>query len=249
MRRLLLHILFVVLPVSAIWAQNAPITEPQLMYLQHYQFGVNLNSFRMGGAQFRYGWHKTARVFNHYETEILRIKHPKEVKRSGFTEQPSQYSFGRLNVALFFRNGIGQTLTITERPYKNAIGLNFVYTVGLSTAFLKPVYLDVFYPYADGTPNGYLVSEKYDPAKHTDIFRIYGNSSIFAGLSETKVKLGAYGRAGLQVEWGQYPDETKSLEAGVTVDTFLDGLPLMANQTADKRYLGLYLAFNWGYKN
>jgi hypothetical protein len=231
------------------FSQNAPITEPQLMYLKHIQFGANANTFRMGGVQFRYGWHKTGSVFNHFESELSRIKHPKEIRRSGFTEQPSQYSYGRMNMVFFWRNGFGQTINITERPYKNALGLNFVYTVGASMAILKPVYIDVFYPYTDGSPNGYLVSEKYDPEKHQDIFRIYGNSSIFAGLGEAKAQIGGYGRGGLQVEWGQYPDETRSLEAGITVDAFLNGLPMMAKQPYDNRFIGFYLAFNWGYKN
>ena len=241
--------IFLLLGSISVYSQNAPITEPQLMYLKHIQFGVNTNTFRMGGVQFRYGWHKTGTVFNHFESELCRIKHPKEIRRSGFTEQPSQYSYGRMNMVFFWRNGFGQTINITERPYKNALGLNFVYTVGASMAILKPVYIDVFYPYTDGSPNGYLVSEKYDPEKHQDIFRIYGNSSIFAGLGETKAQIGGYGRSGLQVEWGQYPDETRSLEAGITVDAFLNGLPMMAKQTYDSRFVGFYLAFNWGYKN
>ena len=80
------------------------------MYLKHIQFGANANTFRMGGVQFRYGWHKTGSVFNHFESELSRIKHPKEIRRSGFTEQPSQYSYGRMNMVFFWRNGFGQFL-------------------------------------------------------------------------------------------------------------------------------------------
>jgi hypothetical protein len=41
------------------FAQNAPITEAQMLYMNDYQFGVNANTHGLGGASFRYGWHKT----------------------------------------------------------------------------------------------------------------------------------------------------------------------------------------------
>lgn len=231
-------------------AQNAPITEPQLMYTKSNLVGIDLNSFKYGGIYYRAGWHKTGSRQNHYEVELCRIKHPKEVRRSSvLSDNPTQFTFGRENVVFFLRNGFGQTITITERPYKNAVGLNFIYTLGASLALLKPVYLDVYYPYNDGSGRSYLVSEKYDPEKHTDIFRIYGNSSFTSGLSETKLNLGGYGRAGLQVEWGPYPDETRSLEAGITLEAFSKGIPIMAHSNADQLFFGLYIAFNWGKKS
>ncbi|MBC7383563.1 MAG: hypothetical protein H7296_11340 [Bacteroidia bacterium] len=229
-------------------AQNAPILEPQLLYSESNLVGINLNSFKFGGVYYRHGWHKTGTQLNHYEVELTRIKHPKEVRRSGFSENPNQYTFGRLNVVFFLRNGLGQTITITDRPYKNAVGLNFIYTIGATVAFLKPVYIDVYYPYTDGKPGGFLISERYEAEKHQDVFRIYGNSSATSGLSETSLNVGGYGRAGLQVEWGPYPDETRSLEAGVTVDAFAKGLPIMAHSNADQFFYGFYLAFNWGKK-
>ncbi len=229
-------------------AQNAPITEPQLFYTKSNLVGVNLNSFKFGGIYYRAGWHKTGTRLNHYELEICRIKHPKEVRRTAFSENPNQYTFGRENLVFFLRNGFGQTITISERPYRNAVGLNFVYTIGATVAFLKPVYLDIYYTSNDGSGKNYLVSEKYDPEKHKDIYRIYGNSSFTTGIGETKLKLGACGKAGLQVEWGPYPDETRSIEAGITLDAFSQGIPIMAHTNADQLFLGLYVAINWGKK-
>lgn len=238
--------------LSVLWnglnlhAQNAPITEPQLMYTQSNTFGVEANSFKSFGMFYRYGWHKTGKEQNHFEIDFSRIKHPKEVRRQGYTESQSQYSFGRMNVVFFMRTTLGQTIAITERPYKNAVGLNFVYSLGATTAFLKPVYLDVYYPYDNNPSQGYLVSERYDPAKHTDIYSIYGNSGFTKGLGETKLQLGGGGRFGFQVEWGQYTDEIRCLEAGVTIDAFLQGIPIMAHSNYDQLFYGFYLSYNWG---
>jgi len=228
-------------------AQNAPITDAQILYYKNTQYGINLNSFGHSGLQLRYGWHKTGTKTDFIETELARIKHPKEVRRAGISENPNRYTFGRLNVAFFWRNGYGRTINITERPYKNALGLNFIYSGGINMALLKPVYLDIFYP-DDFRGGGYINSEKYDPEKHTNIYQIYGNSSFFSGLGETKLHVGAYGRAALAVEWGNMPDEYKILEAGITVDAFRKGLPLMAFVPADQYFIGLYIAYCRGSK-
>lgn len=231
-------------------AQNVPINEPEMVYNNHYQFGLNANTFGLGGVQFRYNWHQNALKSTFFESELCRVKHPKEIRRNGaITEQPNQYSFGKLNTVFFFRNGIGQTILLTERPYKNALSLRFNYAAGFNLALLKPVFLDIFYPYSNGAPSGYLVSEKYDPNKHKDIYRIYGNSTFFTGMNAIDAQLGGYGRAGLEVEWGQFPDETKSIEAGITFDTFISGIPMMAQLPYESKFIGLYLAFNWGLKN
>lgn len=231
-----------------LYAQNAPITEPQLMYTQSNLMGIDINSFKSWGFFYRYGWHKTGKQQNHFEIDLNRIKDPKEVRRQGYTESQSQYSFGRLNAVFFLRPSLGQTVVITERPYKNAVGLNFVYSIGANIAFLKPVYIEVLYPYDNAPTQGYLVSEKYDPAKHTDIYRIYGNSAFTKGISETQIKLGGFGRAGFQVEWGQYADEIRCLEAGITLDVFADGLPIVANKDDSYKQLfyGFYVSYDFG---
>jgi hypothetical protein len=229
-------------------AQNAPVTDVQLMYTRSDLFGLTLNSHKSWGAFYRLGWHKTGKKQNHWEIDISRIKHPKEIRRPGFTEAQAQYSYGRMNMVFFLRNSFGQTLTITERPYKNAVGLNFVYNVGVTAAFLKPVYLEIFYPYENSTSYGYLVSEKYDKEKHTDLNRIHGNAPQTKGISETKLEFGAFGRAGFQVEFGQYADEMRCIEAGVTLDGFANSIPIVAlqNDDFDRLFWGFYVSYSFG---
>lgn len=229
-------------------SQNTPVTEVQLMYTRSNLFGVNLNSHKSWGAFYRLGWHKTGKQHNHWEIDISRIKHPKEIRRPGFTEAQAQYSFGRMNMVFFVRNSFGQTITLTDRPYKNAVGLNFVYNIGFTAAILKPIYLEIFYPYENSPGYGYLVSEKYDKEKHSDIYRIHGNASNLKGISETKIELGAFGRAGFQVDFADYPDELRCLEAGITLDAFASPIPIVAvaNDNFDKLFWGFYIAYNFG---
>lgn len=260
------HYLFAFIALSAfhtsLRAQNEAITETQLLYMNDFNFGLNANTLGFGGAQFRYGWHKTGSKTNFLETELAIVDDPKSVKRYGFSDNPSQYSYGKLNTVFFWRIGYGRKTELTERSYKNALGLNVVYSGGLNLALLKPVYIDYYYSYDSGQPGGYLISERYDPVKHSDINRIYGNSSFAYGFGELRVIPGAYGRLGLAIDYGQYPDDYKSLEVGMTLDVFGintngssdvpvslgQGLPIMANISKREYFFGLYLALNWGWK-
>ncbi len=229
-------------------AQNAPITDGELLYYKDYNLGFNLNSYSGGGIYYRHGWHKTGAKKNYIETELAYIRHPKEVWRYGYQNNPSSYTYGRLNFVYFWRNSYGQKIELTERSYRNALGLNFVYNVGFTIALLKPAYIDYFAPDSDGVGST-LVSEKYDPAVHKDEFRIYGNGPFLSGFGEMSAKVGLFGRAGLNIEYGQYPDEYKSLEAGVTFDAFNDKLPMVTRAEQIQFFPAFYVAFNFGWKD
>ncbi len=58
-----------------------------------------------------------------------------------------------------------------------------------------------------------------------------------------------FGRVGLSIEYGQYPDEYKSLEAGITFDAFNETLPMLIKTEQIQFFPALYLAFNFGWKN
>jgi len=228
-------------------AQNELNTEPQLMYLKTNHFGISINSFGLGGINYRNGWHKTGKAQSFFETELIRVKDPKEIRRTGFSDNPVKYTYGRKNMVFFWRSSLGQTKAITERNYKNALGINFIYAAGLNIGILKPVYIDVYYP-SEGGFSGYLVSERYDENKHKDIFRIYGNSNFFTGIAQTNIVLGGFGKAGISVDWGQFNDDYKSLEAGLTFDVFNKGLPMMAYLPDKQLFFGVYLSMNWGFR-
>ncbi len=228
------------------FAQNVAITEAQMLYDKEYQLGVNANTHGMGGITFRYGWHKTGTKTNMFETELAIIQHPKEYKQSpANTNIASQYKYGKLNNVFFLRTGYGSISNLTERTYKNALGLNLIYAAGINFALLKPYYFDVNVASGGRTqPN--VTAALYSPTIN-DIDYV-GSSSFVQGLGETSLKLGAYGRVALAVEWGQYPDEYKTLEAGITLDGFGDGIPILYGYNAEQYFLGLYLAFNWAWK-
>jgi len=227
-------------------AQNTPITDGELLYYKDFNIGFSLNTYGGGGMYYRHGWHKTGSVKNYIESDISYIRHPKEIWRLGYQQNPSTYTFGRLNYTYFWRNSFGQKIELTERSYKNALGLNFIYNIGISLALLKPAYIDYFVLNTDGSNS--LVTEKYNPEKHNIEYRIYGNGPFLSGFNELNVKVGLFGRVGLNIEYGQYPDEYKSIEAGITFDAFNEKLPMVTKAEQIQFFPAMYIAFNFGWK-
>jgi hypothetical protein len=227
-------------------AQNTPITDGELLYYKDFNIGFSLNTYGGGGMYYRHGWHKTGSVKNYIESDISYIRHPKEIWRLGYQQNPSTYTFGRLNYTYFWRNSFGQKIELTERSYKNALGLNFIYNIGISLALLKPAYIDYFVLNTDGSNS--LVTEKYNPEKHNIEYRIYGNGPFLSGSNELNVKVGLFGRVGLNIEYGQYPDEYKSIEAGITFDAFNEKLPMVTKAEQIQFFPAMYIAFNFGWK-
>lgn len=245
-KRIYITFYFVLFFINFNIAQNAPITDGELLYYKDFNIGFSLNTYGGGGMYYRHGWHKTGSIKNYIESDISYIRHPKEVWRYGYQENPSTFTFGRLNYTYFWRNSFGQKIELTERSYKNALGLNFIYNVGISLALLKPAYIDYFILNTDGTNS--LLTEKYNPQKHSIEYRIYGNGPFLSGFNELDVKVGVFGRVGLNIEYGQYPDEYKSLEAGVTFDAFNEKLPMVNKAEQIQFFPAMYIAFNFGWK-
>jgi len=231
-------------------AQNQAITESQMFYRHRTQFGGHLNSSGLGGLNFKYGWHKTGATKNMLDIDFSRIRHPKETRIYGQSNAPQRFTYGRLYMLFLLRTGLGQTIAITERPYRNALSINFNYNFGLSTAFLKPSYLDIFYSNPDGI-GGYTLAQQYDPNKpeHNNLNLIFGNSNFFEGIGMTKAKVGAYGKASVSVEWGEFTEDFQSIEAGFALDVFPNPLALMAYQPRNYFLLNLYIGYTFGWNN
>jgi len=244
----LVYLAILLFSTSLLSAQNEAITESSLLYRKQVQFGFNLNSAELGGLNFRLGYHKTDRKKNIIDFELARVRDSKETRVESETDNPQRYTYNRINMAFFLRTGIGQYITLTERPYKNAFGLHLNYHVGVTTAFLKPIYIDYLFITTDqfGLQTSTVRSVRYNPEVHNQKSQIIGNSSFFTGMSNTTAKFGGYGRASLSVTYGQYPDEFHSIEAGVTLDVFPDPLPLMANASPRNLFFLFFVGYTYG---
>ena len=105
----------------------------------------------------------------------------------------------------------------------------------------KPIYLYILYPTAfEGEYE--LIMEKYDPEKHY-VDNIYGRAPFTKGISELKPIPGAYVKAGLSFEYGNFINNIRCLETGVTLDVYGKKIPIMAFADNSNYFLNFYV--NW----
>lgn len=197
------------------------------------------------GLEFRIGRNKD--IFNKwmFEFDLLEYKHSKEIKSiNPFYTNTRSYIYGKLNTVYMVRAGFGEIRQLNRKPYSGGVELRLFYGGGLTTAFTKPVYLNIM-EWDTTETRLVLITEKYNPEKHFPD-NIYGRASFLKGFNEIKPYPGLYAKLGLAIEFGTINQNTKLVEVGAVLDAFAKKVPIMANQKSDQFFLTLYLSFGIG---
>ncbi len=196
---------------------------------------------------------KTYYRTNFYEFGLGELKHYKETSKStdsptGPTSTFRSYSFGKQNYAFVLRGGLGFKRYYTEKAAKNGVAVGITYAGGVTLALMKPYYLEI-----GGTRDFNSIPIKYSEATKKDFldpFKIRGTGGLFDGVGETSIIPGAYGRIGVQVDWGAFDEFLRALEVGIQLDVFPKKLPILVpvNGFDENRpyFLNFYLSLQLG---
>lgn len=254
MRRLLTAVigLFLILEVHAqVETQTVNVNsnvydETKLLYRNEANVGFLVTTNGLGLA-YRRGWHVTNARKRVFEIEGVSYRHPKEVKTiNQYYDHPKGYYYGKLNSLFLLRSGFGFQNVFFSKPEHNGIEIRWIAFVGVSLGLAKPVYLEILEP----TPvqgQRLIVTQRYDPDKHF-IDNIYGRAPFMRGFGETKIHPGAYGKFGVNFEYGSLDNDIKALETGIVIDAFPKAIPMMANEHNHPFLISLYISFTYGGK-
>ena len=228
-------------------AQSGEKTSIQRNALAHHEISGGLMLHPRGlGINVKSSLKKGKNSWRMLDFDLLSMRHEKERRvRSSSFSAPGSFFYGKLNQVYFVRSGFGQRWEFGQRLYKNTLSASMGVSGGLTFAFLKPVYLEIYYPLPDQQA-GYLVSEKYDPLKHTDLSVIFGNSSVFKGMGELGARIGLNAKANIQFDWSDYYDQIQSLELGIALDAFGRDIPILAFAQNKNVFTSLYICLNIG---
>lgn len=218
---------------------NAYQEDTHFIYKNEASGGIHVHS-KGWGVFFRRGYNMEWDKKLIYEGDLIGMKHPKEIKTSNpYFDNAKPYIYGKQNVLLLLRSGIGMQRIISRKPGKGAIEVRYNYSGGLSLGITKPIYLDVLIP--TGVPYEFIVTtEKYDPLKqYTD--NIYGRAAFTNGLDELGLHPGIYGKVGFSFEYGTYDVDIKAIEAGVAVDMYPKNIPIMALTDNPRIFVTFYV--------
>lgn len=229
-------------PKTEIGLRGQVEEDARLLYMFEHSWGIMVHSHGFA-INYRRGKSFGDKKKGLFDFELSTMKHPKEFRfQSGSINNSNTYVYGKLNSVMLARTGYGMKSVIFGKELLNAIEISWFGSLGASTAFVKPVYLEIVKKL-----NGSREIERYDPEKHTQD-NIYGKAPWAKGLNELRVMPGMYARFGLQFDYISEDDGIKFIETGIILDFHPRPLPIMAYNTSNPFTTSLYLSLNFGKK-
>lgn len=223
MKTLSLAFWLAVLFPCVVFAQGEIDEEKKILYRNEWSLSTCV---RTDGLEFDYRSGKFVNFFkkNLWDCGIGFIKHPQQYRASNvYVTGYGQYCFGKKNFCFDVFYSRGRQRLLFQKQDLNSVEIRMFYFGGVSLAFLKPIYYEIYY-------DQYTVeSEKFDPVNHYATITL-GTSSFSKGFSEISVVPGAYIKAGLSVEFGKSDKKLAALEAGGKLSAYAKELEIMAQK-------------------
>lgn len=239
MKTLCLVLLLSFLAGSAVFAQGEIDTEKKVFFRNEWSFAV---SAKTDGLELDY---RSGKFVNRYKKNLWDcglgfIKHPQQYRAANpYVTGYGQYCFGKKNFCFDVFYSRGRQRSLFFKQDLNSVEIRMFYFGGISLAFLKPIYYEIYYD------QNTVESEKFDPVNHYATITL-GTSSFTKGFDEISVVPGAYIKAGLSVEFGKSDKKLAALEAGGKLSAYVKELEIMA-QEKNYQFLGsLFVTFRFG---
>ncbi len=201
------------------------------------------------GLGYKQGHYTTDFRYRKWEFEFASLSHPKQIKQEGYgsmVKYTKRYTYGKIQSIFTFRGGYGVQHNLNEKPYWGGVRLDLSYSGGLTLAVGVPQYLKIIHPVPGGDYE--VETEKYDPENpmHNDRAYIYGGAPFYTGFLCPSLYPGAYGKVGLNFEFGKYQEQIRALEVGAMVDAYAIPLQMMAFNKYPYFILNFYIAYQFG---
>jgi hypothetical protein len=219
-------LLFVaLLQIERGYAQGTIFTDDEIhiTYEREVYGGITFHT-QGWGLNFVKNYFKTVNKRSFYEIQFTFIHNPKQKKiYNPYYSDAKGYYYGKLNTFFVFRGLYGQRKVIGQKIRSKGVELGYVWGIGPSLGFLKPIYLEVI----DFDQNA-LEVVRYDPDIH-DLGNIYGRASGTNGFNEIMFRPGAFLKLGMYVEYSKKQIGISGIEAGVMLDAYFQEIEIMAN--------------------
>ncbi len=224
---------------GALFAQ----TQDSYDYNSEFTFGINKNSYGglIGGFVFKKARRIDKKVFETFGLEVMNVKNPHEVR----TQAPSSgnyFIYGKSHYLYALRLQYGRDLILFTKAPQQGVEVKAVFAIGPSIGVVAPYYVQV-----DPTGGGqgyYTENVPYTP--DITFGQIQGTGSLFEGLFESKIQLGANLKAAMNFELGTAKSQVTGFEAGFLLDVYASTVVLMPSAENRAVYPTVFLTLFWG---
>ncbi|MCX7954399.1 MAG: hypothetical protein N3A01_04315 [Bacteroidales bacterium] len=216
--------------------------------------GANSNGFTIGFEKGKRidGFRKWI-----YNVNFSYVKDPKEIRvENPYYNNQKRFVFGKVNSDFVLRTGIGRFKELYSIFDKNSVAIGYFWWGGVACAFLKPIYYEVVerIEIINNVKYIYISDKKFDYSIH-QVSDIYGRSSFFKGIDETKLIPGITINTGIRFNFAEKYEHMKIIETGIIIDIFSKPVQIMfveptsiSNNKNNGKFIftSLYIAYRFG---
>lgn len=216
----------------------------------YWAFGVNVhtNASFLGGFSLRKAWGKNPENINFIGLDLIKTE---DYREFNLLDASSNISIrdGKINHLFSLRPEFGKEIILLKKGPEGGTQLKGIIAAGPSIGFVTPYYVNV-----TSRASGFNSS---DPIKMEDFYKdqsqdtkyIIGESSMFKGLSESKIQPGLHGKIGLLMEFSSIKRNYLGIEIGFVADSYFKPIQMMYTPNeARSTYSSAYLTFYIGKK-
>lgn len=216
---------------NTLHAQNEEEEEEET-YTREYIGGISFytNGGLIGSLWYRGNYAITPNRCWGWGIEATNIKSPKEYSVQS-QATGNNFIFGKLNYLYVLRPQYSRSWTLFEKSPNDGIRIKGNLIGGLSIGFVTPYYIQYNYGSSTGSLSR-IVSEPYDPAKHTNIGAIQGAGGVLEGFGRSKIQMGGHAKASLTLDFGAFGSSITGIEAGFMLEAFPNKIDIMTSPVA-----------------
>lgn len=244
-----LKVFFIILPLFS-WPligfaqiEAEPDTLEDILIYSNERYGVLVAHSQGFGAGYRTGLNRNTFNTRIISIDLVGIRSPKQLKIiNPYYNNAKRYVYGKLNDVFILRAGYGTKKLLNRKPYWGGAELRWLYEAVASLAIQKPYYL--FVRRMIDNNSAVIETEKYHSGISID--DIYGRAPFTKGLNEISLVPGFLMRTGINAEFGYVKTSIRSIEAGIALDIFPQGVNIMADDLDQRLFLTFYLSIGFG---
>ncbi|MBY0435356.1 MAG: hypothetical protein K2U26_14710 [Cyclobacteriaceae bacterium] len=220
-------------------------TQDSYEYTSEFTWGINKNSSGglIGGFVFKKARKLNDRVLETFGLEIMNVKHGQEVRRSS-RATGNFFIYGKSNYLYAFRFQYGRDLILFTKAPQQGVEIKAVTAIGPSIGVVAPYYIERALD-----NNSFFVTrkEQYNPDNPQHNFNnILGTGSLFQGVGESTIQLGANVKLGLNFELGTIKSQVTGFEVGFLLDAYFNKVILMPSTTNNSLFPTVYFTLFYG---
>ncbi|GCD80082.1 hypothetical protein [Schleiferia thermophila] len=215
----------------------------RVVYDNDYVAGIQLHT-KGYGILFRRGYYTSNFSKHGFETEVVNLRHEKEIKTFGLLPGNSRgFVLNKINSFYACRVGWFRERILYDRYDRNGIILSSIFSGGLSLGLVKPVYVEIENPESNFGQDRILV-RRYNPAEPQQ--NILGQAGFFQGIVESIIEPGIYIKALMSFDYFGTDERINAVEFGAVADIFRRRIPILYDYVNPAVFFQLFININFG---